>query len=157
MDSIRHFQVILVDQILVKLLWQDFLTTGNLKAHDIINSGKAADSSGENVSLNKKTLDMPNTKYSMPYLQELGKCLVEILSGIYILDSNLLSMFIVELEENYMGILQQAGNVELVERIILFMSLLEQHAVLKGATWPLVYIVGPMLAKSFSIIRSSVS
>jgi hypothetical protein len=29
--------------------------------------------------------------------------------------------------------------------------------VMKGATWPLAYIVGPMLAKSFSIIRSSVS
>ncbi|MED6194528.1 hypothetical protein PIB30_029435 [Stylosanthes scabra] len=54
-----------------------------------------------------------------------------------------------------MGILQKASNVELIERIILFMSLLEQHAVVKGASWPLVCIVGPLLAKSFSIIRSS--
>ncbi|KAK7321403.1 hypothetical protein VNO77_32021 [Canavalia gladiata] len=149
-DLISHFRVALVDNVLVKLLWQDFLTTGSLKANDIINS----DSSGENVSHNTK-VEMLNTKYPMPYLQELGKCFVEILLGIYILDSNLLSVFIVELEDNCMRILQQAGNMEIVERIILFMLLLEQHAVMKGATWPLAYIVGPMLAKSFSIIRSS--
>ncbi|XP_027331618.1 E3 ubiquitin-protein ligase listerin [Abrus precatorius] len=153
-DAISHFRVALVDSVLVKLLWQDFLTTGSSKDNVIVNSGKATDSSEENVSHNKK-VDMLNTKYPMPYLQELGKCFVEVLLGIYILDINLLSVFIVELEDNCMCILQQAGNVEVVERIILFMLLLEQHAVMKGATWPMAYIVGPMLAKSFSIIRSS--
>ncbi|KAK7276086.1 hypothetical protein RIF29_17218 [Crotalaria pallida] len=154
-DSISHFRTNLVDNVVVKVLWQDFLTIGSSKGFDMINSEKAADSSVVDVSPNKKTVDMLNTKHLMPYLQELGRCCVEILSGIYILDNNLLSVFVVELEENCRGILQQAGNVEIVERIILFMLLLEQHAVLKGATWPLVYIVGPMLAKSFSIIRSS--
>ncbi|KAJ1380216.1 putative E3 ubiquitin-protein ligase, partial [Sesbania bispinosa] len=153
-ESISHFQVTLVDNVLVKLLWQDFLTTGSSKSYGIINSGKAADSSEENVSHNKK-VDMLNTKYPMPYLQELGKCFVEILLGIYKLDSNLLSVFTVKLEDNCKSNLQQAGNMEIVERITFFMALLEQHAVMKGATWPLVYIVGPMLAKSFSIIRSS--
>ncbi|KAJ1437516.1 Zinc finger, RING-type [Sesbania bispinosa] len=153
-ESISHFQVTLVDNVLVKILWQDFLTTGSSKSYGIINSGKAADSSEENVSHNKK-VDMLNTKYPMPYLQELGKCFVEILLGIYILDSNLLSVFTVKLEDNCKINLQQAGNMEIVERITFFMALLEQHAVMKGATWPLVYIVGPMLAKSFSIIRSS--
>lgn len=155
-DSVSHFQVTLVDNVLVKLLWKDFLTTGSSKGSEIINSGKEADSSEENVSHSKK-VDMLSTKSPKPHMQELGKCFVEILIGIYGLDSNLLSVFIVELEDNCMAILQQAGNVESVERIILFMLLLEQHAVVKGATWPLVYIVGPMLGKSFSIIRSSVS
>ncbi|TKY56564.1 E3 ubiquitin-protein ligase listerin [Spatholobus suberectus] len=100
-------------------------------------------------------VDMLNTKYPMPYLQELGKCFVEILLGTYMLDNDVLSVFIEELEDNCVGALQQAGNVDIVERIILFMLLLEKHAVLKGAIWPLAYIVGPMLAKSFSIIRSS--
>lgn len=100
---------------------------------------------------------MLSTKYPKPYLQALGKCFVEILLGIHILDINLLSVFTVELENNCMSVLQQPGNMEMVEQIISFMLLLEQHAVMKGATWPLVYIVGPMLAKSFSIIRSSVS
>lgn len=95
--------------------------------------------------------------YPMSYLEELGKCFVEILLGVYILDSNVLSVFIEELEDNCMSALQQAGNVDIVERIILFMFLLEKHAVLKGAIWPLPYIVGPMLAKSFSLIKSSVS
>ncbi|XP_020237904.1 E3 ubiquitin-protein ligase listerin isoform X2 [Cajanus cajan] len=153
-DSISHFQVVLVDNVLVKILWKDFLTAGSLKANDIIKSGKATDSSEETISHNKK-MDLLNTKYPMPYLQELGKCFVEILLGIYILDSNVLSVFIEELEDNCMGALQQEGNVDVVERIILFMLLLEKHAVLKDAIWPLGYIVGPMLAKSFSIIRSS--
>lgn len=155
-DSISHFRVTLVDNVLVKLLWHDFFMTGSSKASDIINKGKEAHSSEENVSHNRN-VDILNMKYPMPYLQELGKCFIEILLGIYIIDSNLLSVFIMELEDNCMNVLQQAGNVEIVERIILFMLLLEQHAVTKGATWPLVYIVGPMLAKSFSIIKSSVS
>lgn len=78
-DSIRHFQVTLIDNVLVKLLWKDFLTAGIPKANDIINSGKATDTSEENVSHNKK-VDMVDTKYPMPYLQELGKCFVEILT-----------------------------------------------------------------------------
>ncbi|KAL2317406.1 hypothetical protein Fmac_031282 [Flemingia macrophylla] len=153
-DSISHFQVALVDNVLVKLLWKDFLTAESLKANDVINSGKAIDSSEESFSHNQK-VGMLNTKYPMPYMQELGKCLVEILLGIYILDINVLSVFIEELEDNCMGALQQAGNVNTVEQIILFILLLEKHAVLKGAIWPLAYVVGPMLAKSFSIIRSS--
>ncbi|KAI5434998.1 E3 ubiquitin-protein ligase listerin isoform X1 [Lathyrus oleraceus] len=153
-DSISHFRVTLVDNILAKLIWRDFLTTGRSKGYDIISTGKESDSSEKNISHSKKA-DMPSTKYPMPYLQALGKCFVEILLGIHILDINLLSVFTVELENNCTSVLQQAGNVEMVEQIISFMLLLEQHAVTKGATWPLVYIVGPMLAKSFSIIRSS--
>ncbi|KAK7372192.1 hypothetical protein VNO80_05564 [Phaseolus coccineus] len=153
-DSISHFRVTLVDNVLVKLVWKDFLTAGSSRANDIINSGKAIVSPEENVSQNKK-VDMLNMNYPMPYLQELGKCFVEILLGIYILDSNVLSVFIEELEDNCMGALQQPGNADIVERIILFMFLLEKLAVLKGAIWPLAYIVGPMLAKSFSLIKSS--
>lgn len=164
-DSISHFRVTLVDNILVKLIWRDFLTTGNSNGYDIINTGKKSDSintgkesdsSEKNVSHRKKA-DVLNMKYPMPYLQALGKCFVEILLGIHNIDINLLSVFTVEFEDNCTSVLQQAGNVDMVEQIISFMLLLEQHAVLKAATWPLVYIVGPMLAKSFSIIRSSVS
>ncbi|CAJ1970731.1 unnamed protein product [Sphenostylis stenocarpa] len=153
-DSISHFRVTLVDNVLVNLFWRDFLTSGSSKANEIIKSGKATASSEENVSQNKK-VDMLNTKYPMSYFQELGKCFVEILLGVYMLDNNVLSVFIEELEDNCLGALQQAVNVDIVERIILFMFLLEKHAVLKGAIWPLAYIVGPMLAKSFSLIRSS--
>lgn len=154
-DSISHFRVTLIDNILVKLIWRDFLTTGSSKGYDII-TGKESDSSEKTLSHSKK-VDVQNTKYPMPYLQALGKCFVEILLGIHVLDINLLSVFTVELEDNCMSVLQQAGNVEMVEQIISFMLLLEKHTVTKGATWPLVYIVGPMLAKSFPIIRSSVS
>jgi hypothetical protein len=49
------------------------------------------------------------------------------------------------------------STTENVEQVIKFLSLLEKHSVRKCESWPLVYVVGPMLAKSFPLIRSHVS
>ncbi|KAE8667455.1 HEAT/U-box domain-containing protein, putative isoform 2 [Hibiscus syriacus] len=81
--------------------------------------------------LHGKTAEMQNIKYSLSYLQELGKCIVEILSGIYSLEENLLSFFCVAFQEA-----------------------LDLHAKQKGESWPLLHLVGPMLAKYFSLVRS---
>ncbi|KAI4305367.1 hypothetical protein L6164_028737 [Bauhinia variegata] len=154
-DAINHFRLTLVENVLVKLLWEDYLLSGSSKGHDKVSSGKSEDSIKDNIPHNKKAVHMQITNYPKPYLRELGKCIVEILLGMYILDHSLLSSFVVEFENNCIGILQKAVNTESIEQINLFMSLLEQHAVLKGETWPLVYLVGPMLAKSFPLITSS--
>lgn len=156
-DSIRQFRVTLVENVLVRVLWQDFFISGNSKGHEKISLGKETNSSEDNVPLKNKTVYMKNTKYPMPYLQDLGKCIIDILLGIYTLDCNLISAFIVEYEKNCIAVFQQEAYAESIERIILLILLLEQHAVLKGETWPLAYLVGPMLAKSFSFIKSSVS
>ncbi|KAF7816195.1 E3 ubiquitin-protein ligase listerin [Senna tora] len=151
-DTTNQFRVTLIESVLAGLLWEEFFISSNSKGQERISSGKATNPSEDSVPLNKKTVDMQKT---MPYLQELGRCIVGILLGIYTLDCNLLSTFIVEFEKNCIGILNQEANTESIERIILLMLLVEQHAVLKGETWPLVYLVGPMLAKSFSLIKSS--
>lgn len=113
------------------------------------------------VTSELKIVESLNIKYPVNYLQELGKCVVEILSGIYSMEHDLLSTFCVAFQEKCLKTFQQkenAGrNTEDVEPVIKFLSLLEQHSAQKGETWPLVYLVGPMLAKSFPLIRSLVS
>lgn len=106
-------------------------------------------------------MDKFKINYPMSYVQDLGKCIIEILSGIYLLEHDLLLPFCITFQENCFEIFQRAEHVEsssvIIERIINFVLLLEQHAVQKGEKWPLVNIMGPMLAKSFPLIRTLVS
>lgn len=109
----------------------------------------------------KKTVEAVNIKYPNSYVQELGKCIVEILADISSLDSKVLNTFCVAFQETCLQVFQQKETMERhsenIEQIIKFLSLLDQHAIQKGESWPLVYLVGPMLAKAFPSIRSSVS
>nr|POE66372.1 e3 ubiquitin-protein ligase listerin [Quercus suber] len=159
LDSIHHFRVTLIDNILVKLLWQDYMFFVSVKNQDRVFSGISADSSDNSgLASNKKTVETLNVNYPMNYLKDLGKFIIEILSGISLLEHDLLAAFSTEFQENCLGMLQQTENLERatesVERIIHFILLLEQHGIQRGENWPLVDIVGPMLAKSFPLIRS---
>ena len=111
--------------------------------------------------LHGKTTETQNIKYSISYFQELGKCVVEILSGIYSVEQDLLSFFSNAFQETCQGLLKQKVITEQptlnIEPIIKFLSLLDQHAKQKGEAWPLPHLVGPMLAKSFPLVRSLVS
>lgn len=111
--------------------------------------------------LNGKAMEMQNTKYPISYLQELGKCIVEILSGINSLEEDLLSLFFVVFQEACEGLFQQKATTEQptlnIEPIIKFLFLVDQHAKQKGESWPLLHLVGPMLAKCFPLVRSLVS
>lgn len=158
-DSTHHFQVSLVDNILVKLLWQEYLFSVRLKNQDGVTSGAPGNSLEHgNLPFHHKSVEPLKIKYSRSYFQELGKCIVEILSGVYLLEHDLLSTFSVVFKENCLRMFQPMGNTESttenVEQVIKFLSLLEKHSVRKGESWPLVYVVGPMLAKSFPLIRS---
>ncbi|XP_057953322.1 E3 ubiquitin-protein ligase listerin [Malania oleifera] len=157
-ETIHHFQVTLIDSILVNALWHDYLLPPSSKRQETVCSGKSGDPSEESVEpLHRKTMETLNSKYSMIYLTELGKCVTEILSGIYPLDHNLLFTFCATFKENCLAICQQLENTERcsenVERIINFLLLVDQHAVQKGETWPFIRLVGPMLSKSFPLIR----
>ena len=134
----------------------------SVKNQDRVFSGISADSSDNSgLASNKKTVEASNVNYPMSYLKDLGKLIIEILSGISLLEHDLLAAFSTEFQENCLGMLQQTDNLERatesVERIIHFILLLEQHGIHRGENWPLVDIVGPMLAKSFPLIRSQVS
>jgi hypothetical protein len=151
-----------VDNILVKLLWQEYLFSVRLKNQDGVTSGAPGNSLEHgNLPFHHKSVEPLKIKYSRSYFQELGKCIVEILSGVYLLEHDLLSTFSVAFKENCLRMFQPMRNTESttenVEQVIEFLSLLEKHSVRKGESWPLVYVVGPMLAKSFPLIRSHVS
>ncbi|XP_022730534.1 LOW QUALITY PROTEIN: E3 ubiquitin-protein ligase listerin [Durio zibethinus] len=145
-DSVSHFRITLINNILVKLLWQDYLSSVGSKDQD------------SDQALHGKTTETQNIKYSISYLQELGKCIVEILSGIYALEHDLLFVFCMAFQETCERLLQQkviteqpAVNIDL---IIKFLFLVDRHAKQKGEAWPLLHLVGPMLAKSFPLVRS---
>lgn len=161
-DSVVQFRLSLIDNIIVNLLWQDFLFFVSSKDQKREISGTSVDPSEDsNPYFHKKTVETLNIKHPMSYTPELGKCIIEILSGIYLLEHKLLSSFCVAFQEDCLQVFQQKENTERptgnIEQIITFLSLLEQHAMKKGEAWPVNYLVGPMLAKSFPLIRSLVS
>lgn len=128
----------------------------------VLSGTSAASSEKSNLPSNKKTAETLNIKYPVRYLRDLGKCIIEILSGISLMEHDLLSPFIVEFKENCLGMLQQTEknkerSTESVEQVIYFILLLDEYAVHRGEKWPLVDLVGPMLAQSFPLITSLVS
>ncbi|XVE58949.1 hypothetical protein DITRI_Ditri05aG0004100 [Diplodiscus trichospermus] len=145
-DSVSHFRITLINDILVKVLWQEYLSSASSRDQD------------SDLPLRGKTTEIQNIKYSIIYFQELGKCIVEILSGIYSLEQDLLSFFSMAFQETCLGLVQQKVITEQpilnIEPIIKFLLLVDQHAKQKGEVWPLLHLVGPMLAKSFPLVRS---
>ncbi|KAI3781450.1 hypothetical protein L2E82_11465 [Cichorium intybus] len=125
LEAINHFQHTLVDEVLLKLLWHNYITVP--------------------VSGQLTNID---------HIQEFGKCITEILSSLFSLNPNLLSSFCSTFEENCLNAFKQTENSENVEKIIRFLLLVDIHAVQKGDSWPLSYLVGPMLPKSFKLIQT---
>lgn len=157
-DAIDHFLHTLVENILLKLVWHEYLTFISPNYHDRANSRNSQDIPGVgNEPFPNKRIEGLDIKYSTGFVRDLGKCLVEILSGIDSLKPNLLLPFCATFEDNCMDIFKQTERTPENERIIEFLTLLDEHAVQKGETWPLVRLVGPMLAKSFHLIKALVS
>ncbi|GAV58652.1 zf-RING_2 domain-containing protein [Cephalotus follicularis] len=158
-DSIFDFRVTLIDNILVKLLWQEFVSFVNSKDQDREFSGMYMDpSEDKSLPSHKNIVDTLDTRQPLSYIQELGNCIIDILSGAQLLDHNLLSSFCKAFQDTCLGVVQQTENKERptknVEQIIKFLLLLERQAMQKGEAWLLVYVVGPALAKCFPLIRS---
>lgn len=160
-DAIHHFRVTLIDSVLVKLFWHEYMSFSSSKNQDVVRWGNSKDPSESSTQLvHKRAMEKQNIKYPKSYAQDLGKCIIEILSGIYLLDHDLLSAFCSTFQENCLEIVKQTENREKsenVEQIVKFLLLVEQYAVLKDETWPLIHLVGPMLSKSFPLIRSLAS
>lgn len=112
------------------------------------------------ISSSEDTNKKIDSEYQAGHVQEFGKCLSEILSGIFSLETDLLSVFCLAFEENCLDAFQQGDDIEScenVDKIIRFLRLVDLHAVRKGDSWPLSYLVGPVLSKSFRLIQTAVS
>ncbi|KFK27369.1 hypothetical protein AALP_AA8G374000 [Arabis alpina] len=143
-NSIHDLQVDLIDKVLVKILWADFFDL----------------SKGSIPPIPRKSAEALSMGNSVSYLQELGRCILEILSGINLLEQNLLSFFCNAVQESFLNTLQQE-NVEIVtgsmRKMIDFLLLFERYSVLEGESWPLDQFMGPLLSKAFPCIKSSES
>ncbi|VVB16450.1 unnamed protein product [Arabis nemorensis] len=141
-NSIHDLQVDLIDKVLVKILWADFFDL----------------SKGSIPPIPRKPAEALSMGNSFSYLQELGRCILEILSGINLLEQNLLSFFCNAVQESFLNMLQQE-NLEIVtgsvRRMIDFLLLFERFSVLEGESWPLDQFMGPLLSKAFPWIKSS--
>ncbi|KAL3530952.1 hypothetical protein ACH5RR_010274 [Cinchona calisaya] len=156
LNDSHQLQHALTDEVLLKLIWHEYLQFGSLKDQMIIFSGASPVSTKDTIHYsNNDRVETLKIKYSVGYEQDLGKCIVEILSGVYSLENNLLSVFSSVFQDHCLEIFQQiessSGNVEVVIR---FLLLLDQHVLQKGETWPLDFLVGPTLAKSFPLIKT---
>ncbi|KAL0735081.1 hypothetical protein Bca4012_011291 [Brassica carinata] len=141
-NSIQDFQVALIDKVLVKIIWENFFEV----------------SQGSIPPIQRKPAETPSMGSSASFLQDLGRCIVEILSGINLLEQNLLSFFFKSVQESFLNTLQQ-GNLETVtvsmKKMIDFLLLLERASVLEAESWPLDQFMGPLLSKAFPWIKSS--
>lgn len=141
-EVIYHFRVTLIDDILIKLLWQEYLLSTSM-----------TDPSEDSTQSSQRRTTEAALNVKHHYSHNLGKCIIKILSG---METDLLSVSCLAFQDNCLEIIKQ-GDSEELERVVDFFVLLEQHAVQQGETWPLAHFVGPMLSKSFPLIRSLVS
>lgn len=158
-DSFNSLSVRLINDILVSLLWQDYLPLHNSK-NRIENIIERSDGSAEEARqlLNERSKETLSASYPLCYVQELGRCIVELLSDISNKQFSLLSAFFTSFKEDCLEMFQKGDHLskfhEHAERIASFFRLLDQHAVQKGQAWPLHSLAGPMLADSFTVIKS---
>ncbi|KAJ8562540.1 hypothetical protein K7X08_011831 [Anisodus acutangulus] len=146
-DSYR-FQQTLTDQILLKLLWHEYMFSVSSKNQERVFSS-------DGIQPSHQGSREFNLKIPEGYVQDLGKCIVEILSDIFFMEPDLLLQFCSTFQQTCLGVFQQTdSSVENGEGVTEFLSVMNQHAVMKGETWPLVYLVGPTLSKSFPSIKT---
>ncbi|ONK62651.1 uncharacterized protein A4U43_C07F6420 [Asparagus officinalis] len=157
-DAINPLSTKLVSNILVELLWRDYLLLVNLKSKDesqfLMSDGLAS----EGIQLSEeKSQEIVSASRPTGYTEELGKCIVGILADISIKESCLLTEFCTIFLKNCLDIFQQGEKQtkfpEYVERISNFFRLLDQYAWQKGQIWPS-YLAGPLFANSFKITKA---
>ncbi|GMG98174.1 hypothetical protein Nepgr_000014 [Nepenthes gracilis] len=146
----------LVENIIVKLLWHDFLFyVGSRNGHRVSYDGPGVPLEDSIQLIDKNT---PYVKYSLGYLEDLGQCLIEIMSAMYALEHQLLRPFCEAFQGICLESFQQTDHLKRISeslgRVIKFITLLDLHAVQKAETWPLKYLVGPLLERSFPLVRS---
>lgn len=149
-----HLSIKLVNSILIMLLWYDYLP---------VNSRNDGESSLETITgfegdslSNDKSTDAQN--YSSSYIQELGRCIVNILTHVSLKEFGLLHDFFATFLKDCLAVLQHTIFSKIIQeylrRIINFFLLLGQLPLQKGQTWPWEFLAGPLIASSFTTIKT---
>ncbi|KAL8129875.1 hypothetical protein V2J09_019030 [Rumex salicifolius] len=157
-DAAYYFQMSLIKNVLVKILWLDYLNyIGSKHGDKAVSLGSEDSIKDSNQLSGRNVLEL---KSSEGYMQHLGQCMVEILTSMHHLDHQLLSPFTEAFQNTCLEFCQETDHVDTssdisVQEVITFLFLLDQYAVRRAETWPWDYLVGPLLDKSFSLISSN--
>ncbi|KAK6935661.1 Zinc finger, RING-type [Dillenia turbinata] len=157
LDALHHFHVTLVQNILVKLLWSEYLLADSKHQENVLpgRPGDQSDDMGKHP--NEKKFRLLDIRHPVSYVQDLGKCIIKILMVLNSLEHNVLSHFCATFEESCLEMFRKMDHDDKssgIERVVEFLFLLEKHAMWKGETWPLVSLIGPTLGNCFRLIRS---
>lgn len=156
-DFTRHLRVTLVENVLIKLLWGDFMLLPHQQNQQRVIPGSSSRVSEDTPATEKWNVETP--KYPPSYSHELGRSIVDILSSITTIEYDLLPIFGLAFQESCKEMLVfENGEASIkLERLVQFLLVLERYALRKGEVWPLVYIMRPTLAVSFTSLDSLVS
>lgn len=155
-DAIYCLQHKLVDEILLGLLWHEYLLAASTKDQDVPFSSYTLGQSNSSVQPYKESKEGVNSKFSWDYVESLGKCIIKIISGFNSINHDLLLVFSSKFQADCLDIFQQTVySSQNVQRVVKFILLLD--GVQKGETWPLLDLVGPTLKKAFPLIGTIVS
>ncbi|RLN00446.1 E3 ubiquitin-protein ligase listerin, partial [Panicum miliaceum] len=143
-DSSDDTPIKLITDILAKIVWRDYLLL-------------SGDTAGSGVqSSHKNSGSVVNTQYPMYYLQDLEKCIVEILDVIADTEHHLLNISCELLVRDCLDIIQQGEKLskfqDHVEQLVSFFLSLNQLVVHKGKTWPLERLARPLVEQSLPAI-----
>ncbi|KAK4407667.1 E3 ubiquitin-protein ligase listerin [Sesamum angolense] len=158
-EAIYHFQHTLINEILLGLLWHEYLLAISPKYQEAsFSSCTQGESKNCIQNIHKEPREAVNSKHSMEYEETLGKCVIKILSQIHCLKHDLLSAFSLKFQADCLDIFQETEySSQNVLWVVKFIFLLDKYAVQKGETWPLLDLVGPALKKSFPLIETLVN
>lgn len=149
-DAIHQLQHKLIDEILLGLFWHEYLLSASSKDQDIPSSSYTPGQS------NKESREGVNSKYTGDHEENLGKCIIKIISGVHSIKHDLLLTFSSKFQSDCLGIFQQREySSQKVQKMVKFILLL--GGVDKRETWPLLDLVAPTLKKSFPLIETLVS
>lgn len=140
-------------------MWQDYVKYDSPKYQDVYQNVLPSSTSCGSMKDNVKDLpaDAPRHKCSEHYLQELGKCILEILSNISVNNQKSLVFFCTSVQEWFKEIIKSQKHSQCIDHIVNFLWSLKQLEVQTGETWPLLLLAGPLVASSFHLIKSHVS
>ncbi|KAL6642217.1 hypothetical protein ACP70R_020398 [Stipagrostis hirtigluma subsp. patula] len=144
-DSSDDIIIKLITDVLAKFVWRDYL----LYSDDTATGG---------VQLShKNSVVTASTRYSKYYLQDLEKCITEILDAIADTENRFLIVSCESLLRDCLDIIQQGEKLpkfrDHVEQLVCFFLSLDRLVVHKGKTWPLERLARPLIEKSLPAIK----
>lgn len=152
-----HLCIKLINGILIMLLWYDYLPVSS--RNDGESSVEVTTGVEGDPFSNDRSTDAQN--YSSSYIQELDRCIVNILMNVSSKEFGSLDDFYVTFLKDCSAVLKHRifSRIirEYLRRIINFFLLIGQLPLQKGQTWPWEFLAGPLIASSFTTIIALVS